>query len=277
MHYNASGTETPRYQTNLSSDENALLAAQALDSAYNFEVNYLGYPAPPSDKGAGGDNLYDVYIANIIYYGYTEPEVEVTPGSNTFTSFIVIDDDYLGFYSPGVNGARVTVAHELHHAIQMGNYVYRGSDLYYYELSSTAMEEFVYDSINDYYAYMNNYFQNTQLCITQQNGYNIAIINLFLQDRFDHNLLRHIWELMIVDTALNAINQALLERGSSFQAEYATFGVWTFFTKHRAEEQYFEEAENYPLVRPLQVINFHSPGVCCQCKLKTGRQLLSFF
>ena len=74
---------------------------------------------------------------------------------------MVIDNDYAGgYYSTGINGARVTVAHEFHHGIQCGNYspknsssLYRNSDVFYYKLTSTAMEEFVVDVVNDYYSF----------------------------------------------------------------------------------------------------------------------------
>ena len=62
------------------------------------------------------------------------------------------------FLTKGINAARVTVAHEFHHAIQLGNYSYRDSDLFFYELTSTSMEEFVFNSVNDYYNYLTDYF-----------------------------------------------------------------------------------------------------------------------
>ena len=76
VHYNAAGIEAPAYEPGLTPDQNALLVAEALDSSWNFEVNYLGYP-PPRDNGGGGDSLYDVYITNTGgggsgFYGYTE-------------------------------------------------------------------------------------------------------------------------------------------------------------------------------------------------------------
>ncbi len=68
------GINTPKYYTNndlLHYSVNDLIkiyidsVAIAADSAYNFEVNYLGYPPPPPDNGVGGDDKYDIYIENI--------------------------------------------------------------------------------------------------------------------------------------------------------------------------------------------------------------------
>ena len=56
---------------------------------------------------------------------------------------MMIDNDFTSYFSSGINGARVTVAHEFHHSIQGGNYIFRPEDTFFYEITSTAMEEFV--------------------------------------------------------------------------------------------------------------------------------------
>ena len=102
VHYDLTGNNALGYDLNL--------LLQALDSAYNFEINFLGYPAPPSDGAEGGDDKYDIYVQNLAgLYGYTQFETKVT--ESRWTSFMVIDNDYVGYYSSGINGARVTVAH----------------------------------------------------------------------------------------------------------------------------------------------------------------------
>jgi len=69
-------------------------------------------------------------------YGQTTSENNV--GLSRWTSYIEIDNDFIGFYTIGINAARVTAAHEFHHAIQMGNYApqsggssIRSSDLFF--------------------------------------------------------------------------------------------------------------------------------------------------
>lgn len=253
IHYNETGNDAPEYSlTEL---------AAALDSAYNFEVNFLGYPPPPVDNGNGGDSKYDIYIIDLggSYYGYTQFEDAL--GNGKYTTFTVIDNDYQGYFTTGINGARVTVAHEFHHAIQTGNYIYRDSDLFYYEITSTAMEEFVFDDVNDYYAYMSDYFNNPTRPFIQNNGYNLAIWNIFLKERFGFNILRRQWELMPAARALNAINLSLNEVGSSFRSELNKFGVWTYFTNYRTfPGKYFEEAANYPVIRTTNPMIFTPPS-----------------
>ena len=60
--------------------------AIALDSSYNFEVNILGYAAPPSDNVAGCDDKIEVYVHNFGggRYGYTDLDSPL--GSNRWTS-----------------------------------------------------------------------------------------------------------------------------------------------------------------------------------------------
>lgn len=253
IHFNKSGIHAPKY------DLNEL--ARALDSAYNYEVNILKYPPPPEDFGEGGDNKYDVYIQNLTgnLYGYTE--IENSIGRDIFTSYIVIDNDFTDTYTKGIDGAKVSVAHELHHAIQIGNYVYRNSDQFYHELTSTSMEEFVFDSINDYYSYMQSFFRNPQKAFPYNDGYNLAIWNIFLKDRFGFDIIKRTWELMRDERALKAIADAISEYGSSFKNEFSLFGQWIFFTNYRTiPHKYFKEAENYPIVHPTMVLDFIPPS-----------------
>ncbi len=264
IHYDLSGPNAPGYDLNL--------LAEALDSTYKFEIDFLGYNTPPGDSATnpnipseeyGGDNRYDVYISNLGsgIYGFTQFEIEIEPGSSKFTSFIVIDNDFLNYFSSGINGARVTVAHELHHSIQGGNYIFRSEDTFFYELTSTAMEEFVFDDVNDYYQYINSYFRSPETPLPLTLGYNVATWNIFLRDNFDYDIIKRQWELMPSVRAIIAINNSLFENGSSFAREYNKYGVWMYFTNYRAVPgSYFEEAVNYPLVEQTLVLQFIPPS-----------------
>jgi len=269
IHYDETGVNTPAYVSGLTVEQNVAEVAITLDSVYRFEINYLGFLVPPPDNGTGGDDKYDVYIVNQPsgLYGYTEIENKV--GATNWTSFIVIDNDYVANYSTGVNGMRVTVAHEFHHSIQLGNYAvlnstipYRNSDIFFYELTSTAMEEFVYDDVNDYYAYMSSYFVNPGNAFPSQNGYNLAIWNIFIKDNFGYFIIKRQWELIPNVPAILAIDQSLNEVSTSFPKELNKFGIWTYFTNSRAIPGiYFEEASNYPLITITLTTQFISPSI----------------
>lgn len=259
IHFDTTGSQVPNYDPSLTIDQNVTEVAKALDSAYNFEVNFLGYPVPPPDNSEGGDNRYDIYITSADgYYGFTQPDSSL--GSQKYTSYIEIHYDYRNYYTKGFNAMRVTVAHEFHHGIQLGNYILRSEDTFFYEITSTSMEEFVYDDVNDYYDYINSYFNTPENAFSNHTGYDLAIWNLYLKENFGFNIIKRQWELMPIQRALNAINMSIAEMGSNFKHELNNFGVWTFHTKHRAiTGKYFEEAAQYPLIRLLSTIIFTSP------------------
>ena len=264
---NFNGNGIPSYVPGWSIDQNVSEVAKALDSAYNFEVNYIGFLPPPSDDVAGGDYRYDIYIINQSsqVYGYTEWENKVGPVN--WTSFMVIDNDYSGYYSPGLDGMKVTVAHEFHHGIQVGSYaIYdanspvRSADTFFYELTSTSMEEFVYDDVNDYYSYMHSYFNSTYKSFSDptHSGYDMAIWNIYLVKIYDFQILKKQWELMPTQRAMYAISNSILDRNSNFAHDYNRFGIWTYYTGYRSipNSPYFKEAENYPLIKPQSKISY---------------------
>ena len=245
--------------------------AIALDSAYNFEVNFLGYPPPPSDNGDGGDNKYDIYISNSIpgEYGETDLDTQI-PGTNRYSSYMIINSNFTGFYTQGIYAARVTVAHEFHHSIQIGDYIYRyDSDEFFYELTSTSMEHFVYPSIHDYYQYLPAYFNDTQFSLGRNFGYNnqeyaLAIWNIFLQENFGYGIIKKQWQLMPQMRALQAISNSLIDYNTSFGTQFNKFGTWIYFTNYRATNGYFASAKDYPIVKPVSTLQIIPPSKTVQ-------------
>jgi hypothetical protein len=264
IHFYKTGAYAPKYDLNL--------FAQALDSAYNFEINYLKYPAPPSDNGEGGDDLYDVYLIGLgNVYGYTQFNTttdEVTPGSNTYRSYMEIDNafDSTVFPTVGINGARVTVAHEFHHAIQIGNYIFREEDRYFLELTSTSMEDFVFSTINDYFNYNATYFRRPYRCFSRNqvgsgDGYDLAIWHFFLQKKYGFDIIKKEWEYLVKYPSIQAVDKALRDYNSSFLEAYNEFGLWCYFTNYRAVQgKYFDDAKYYPLLTPFLKLDFYSPS-----------------
>jgi len=269
IHFDTTGTQAPNYfpgaKNNIQLSVDSL--AIAFDSSYNYEINILGYEPPPDDEGDGGDNLYDVYISSLGtgFYGYTE--FDKRNADDRYKSFIVIDNK-MNVPTPGIDGVRVTAAHEFHHAIQVGSYrAPLAGDEYYFEVTSTSMEEFVYDSINDYYHYLPTYFRNPERRFTYNNGntgYDRVIWNLYLKEKFERDeddstkgfeIIKKSWEIMRNHnrTAIEAISLALSEYGLEMISSFNDFGAWCYFTGYRAQDgKYFEEASEYPLIEPIQ-------------------------
>ena len=91
-------------------------AARAVDTVYVIEVDTLGFQPPPPDGNDGSE--YDVYLVELSWaYGYTEWETQLTSNPDTWTSFMVFDNDYTGFSTPPVDALHVTAAHEFHHSV----------------------------------------------------------------------------------------------------------------------------------------------------------------
>lgn len=267
VHYNTSGNDAPEY------DIQQLLTAA--DSSYIYETSFLGFPAPPFDNGQGGDSLYDIYILNLGgVYGFTEIEDEIAPGSGRHTSYIMMDNDFLGFYTTGIEAARVTVAHEIHHGIQIGNYIVRQQnggilDTWFYEMTSTAMEEFVFDTVNDYHGYLPSFFNGSDRSFGQNSGYNLAHWNIYLRDKHnDLSVFTDQWTLLKNYRALDAIQFSLTDRGLSFQEALHEFSVWCFFTNYRFKPGYFEEGRAYPVIRAKVTAAMNSSLLTMQFLLK---------
>ncbi len=275
IHFDTVGTQAPTYSV--------YELAKAFDSSYNFEVNYLGYPPPPSDNGAGGDNRYDIYVQNLNGdYGFTQPEDTITQGSNKYYSFIEIQNDFSDFFTKGINAARVTAAHELHHAIQFGNYINRyATDGFFYELTSTSMEHFVYPTIPDYLNYLRYYFNYPNKpfsTMDSEREYALCIWNFMLQKEFGFEIIKRQWELMPSMRALDCINQSLIENGSSFYNESKNFGTWCYFTNYRTKaNEYFMDAIDYPLIHLTSTIPFNTAIKTIQLNSQaTSNNYLSF-
>jgi len=261
IHFDTTGSNTAAYSSQLTPYENALEVGKAADYAYSVEVNELKYLPPPNDNGQGGDSLLDIYLFRIGpgYYGSTTWEDVIDNDKQTYTSYIEIDPVFgNGFYTHGLDAMRVTVAHELHHTIQIGNYTNRyDDDGFFYELTSTSMEEFVYDDVNDYYDYIDSYYNRPETPLELTDGYSAATWNIFLKAKYGYDIIRRQWELMPTMRALFAINESLFEYDFSFTKVFNEFGIWMYFTNYRATTgNYFEEAANYPLIKPMSVIQF---------------------
>ncbi|HEX9652984.1 MAG TPA: MXAN_6640 family putative metalloprotease [bacterium] len=234
--------------------------ARAFDESYDLEVTMLGYRAAPGDGGVDGLE-YDIYMQALgpQSYGFTQGEVAI-PGTpqNDYTSYIVIDNDFENdHFTTGVDGARVTVAHEYFHAIQFGYRLFANSEEpFYYEMCSTWMEDIAYDDIDDYFQYLPVYFGRTDIPFNHfdrfLHAYGQAVWNHFVVKNFaDIDVIRRSWEVMQTGPlALAAIDQSLIAKGSRFEDAFAEFAVWNFYTGNRADPlQFYEESPEYPQIK----------------------------
>lgn len=250
---NASGDRIPG-----TAMEFAREAAAAFDRSYTVEIDSMGYAAPPRQRTASAYIVVikaqqpGVYGQTIIdeYIGTSHP-------APIATSYIEIDNDFIGLYSRGVKGLRVTAAHEFHHMIQIGSYGFwdYSQEGFFYEMSSTYMEDYVYTEVNDYYYYLTRFdsiLKRPEQAFFSGAGYDLAIYPKLLEQRYTPVMLRRTWEKIMDLRTLTANDRALWTQQSDLASEYCTFALWNYYTSYRAffanTSETYLEANAYPLV-----------------------------
>jgi hypothetical protein len=240
-----------------SADEFADSVGAVFNEVYLREVGDLGYPSPIQP----GQSVYDVYVTDIGYYGYTETNGTIGASLPTrSTSFIVVENDFQFFYSSGIAGLKVTAAHEFHHAIQFAGYGYWPDEDYFMEMTSTWMEDVVYDDINDYIAYLRDPYSPTAIArgqfatpelefthIDQIIQYSRMIWCKYLEQRHSRDLIRRIWERTQEVPPLEAMDGALGEVGSSLRQAFLEWSAWNFRTGASADTlNGYKESASFP-------------------------------
>ncbi|MFC1564329.1 MXAN_6640 family putative metalloprotease [candidate division KSB1 bacterium] len=227
-------------------------AGEAFDHSRRILVDTLGFQAPPPDEGVDGSE-YDVYVLNMNNYGSTS--WYPMPGSDTRQiSYIEIENDYAEdrFSTHGIEGVKVTAAHEYFHAVHVG-YIWSSLDIFFYEWSSTWFEDVAYSGIDDYLQYLTTLFKNLTRPVNTRNGwheYGMCIWHHFMSRRYGRDIVRKMWERMPDERALAAIeNTIVAETGSTFEIELTAFYQWNYFTGTRADtENKYPEGDLYPEV-----------------------------
>jgi len=229
-------------------------AASILEHVWDVEINQMGYSAPPQQNGQPV-TTYHIYFTDFAYYGVTTPgdvDIAALAGDNR-TSFIELENDYTENYfaTKGLDGLRVTAAHEFHHAIQLG-YIYRESDFYFFEMTATWLEDVLYTNINDYFNYLNSLFGNVGYrTFSDLPRYGNCLYNHMLADKHGNEIISDIWDEIRTHSAIEAISLILSnpKYNDSWVNSINDYGVWLYFTGDRARPAiYFPEGDFYPQV-----------------------------
>jgi hypothetical protein len=177
-----------------------------------------------------------------------------------FTSYLELNTDYERdfFYTKGIDALRVTAAHEFNHAIQLGYNVWFDqfenlTDRFFMEMTSTWMEDYVYDEINDYIQYLDFMFGNLSIYgFNSDAGFFPYANGLFLhmtEDMYGPEMTRTIWDNILQQPAMESIKEVLSQRGESWPHVLNTYATWLYFTGERTVfGRYFKDAALYPMV-----------------------------
>jgi hypothetical protein len=272
FHFDTTGTDAPalldsaghRIPGTVRAFVDSAIAIMA--HVYEYETGTLGFLAPPSDSTLGGGREYDIYIYNLgsSTYGFTTPDIppdipEVEGG--TYSTSIEIHNDF-SFVTPpanrGIPSLRVTLAHEFHHAIQIGSYGYWTNDIWFHEITSVWMEDVVYHGENDYLNYLfdsDSQFRLPGVALTAYDFimYSRGILGKYLTKRFGSNTMLHIWQNIHSKGPLAAIDLTLRQLPSpvtsSLGVAFAEWVLWNYYTGPRADTvNYYSEAALFPVM-----------------------------
>ncbi len=230
--------------------------AASFEHVYDVEIGQIGYEIPPF---AQGFNEYQIYIQeyNGSFYGETAwTGTVVNPGviKPTYASYIQMDNDYREFYSKGLDGVKVTAAHEYHHAIQLGRYGLWAEDRWMHEMSSTYYEEFVYPQVNDYLIYVRNFmkYPDRSMYGWGTDGYELVLWPLLLQNRYGPGLMREFWVGMKHKEPVASMRDALAAAGGDFTSDFCTWTKTNYFTGwrwDRLDPAEYPDGETFPSVK----------------------------
>ncbi|HET9327256.1 MAG TPA: MXAN_6640 family putative metalloprotease [Candidatus Eisenbacteria bacterium] len=222
----------------------------ACEQAWATEVGQLGYTAPAI---ANGQNArYPVTYQAQESYGYTT----VISGQQTR---IVLHPSYAGFpfnddpEGDVIGALRVTVAHELKHAIQRMYSPWTEDN--WLELDATWVEDVVFDQVNDYVHFVRGAgspFSDPALPLFQGNlaSYEDCNWETYLAATLGPDHLRAFWERrrdFAGESVLLSWQQNLAAAGTDLAGVWRDYVAWNFASGEHAVPGYgYEEAAEYP-------------------------------
>ncbi len=245
------------------------------DYAFQIEVDSMNYNAPPIDSLRGGDNLYDIYIANLVYddqslYGFTVTEdiYENENGVIISNSFITIDNNYSikdsitvngvkkqAYRTVGIDAVKITSAHEFHHAIQFGYGIPNEYGSLLMEMSSTWMEYNIHNKIYDFTQYVTDLFKdlyNNVLTIDDpENGYRWSIFFQFLSKSIDKKIINDIWnDIPRNIDFISSLEKNVLNYDRNIKDVWNEFIPYLYFTSSRSiDSVYFNSGKIMPKMK----------------------------
>lgn len=230
VHYDTSGYHAVAadYNYHPTVPDYVYCAAQYLEDSYDMLHDSLGFSPPPQDQVESPEiDAYFLKYNNM--YGETYPEQQIEP--QVWTSYLTLCsdlEDSVSFFTTGLEGLKVTCAHELFHVFQLG-YKYRSSDYFYFEMSSVWFEEFMYPEVNDYHSYFGVYTGNWNYALDHASlYYNNTGFNISMDSRYSQNgdnVIKAVWEQMLNQPALDAISTVLEQRNGSMLNALCDWGT----------------------------------------------------
>lgn len=221
--------------------------AKSLEEVWKIQIVTLGWPAPPSDGGAGGDERLDVYLFDTLdeesgALGATSYGNDVGDNPNSASvelyatsSVVQIDNDFSENDDPNATSLslmRATAAHEFHHAVQFG---YDNDDTqlghWYHEATGAWMETVTFPEDQDAVGYVAYSFQYPEICLGSASDPEGLLMYgdwLFLQSLADVHgpqIIQALWDNIAQYEGFTALEQTLLTYGSGLSQAAAHWRI----------------------------------------------------
>lgn len=253
VHYTTSGVDA----TTLAYAESTAVYAESCWA----RCTRLGWITPPGDYGAGGDNLFDIYLrssGNLGAYGvsmYDTANAAYYPDG--WCSWLEICTDSVPQPFSRYGRLKALVAHEFHHSVQQAYSEYEEPKWAFYENCSVWVEDVLWPGHGTLYwrnnsieAYVINpltypYYSTNSIASTYE--YPGGLYPLFLTEYFGPNTVRRIWELCGSHAGNHLLKDidSVLQRdfGSSLENALGHYAIWRYFTGGRDDNLHYTRAD----------------------------------
>ncbi len=209
-------------------------AGQYADESWRVMVDSLGFVDPVRPGSP-----YRIRFQKMGSYGYTQP--------SGGTTFIVVHNDFIGSAFSNnddpegkqLGALKVTIAHELKHAIQFETSRWQGDSggVLWAEMDATMMEEVVYPQVNDYVSYVSgSIFSNPTTSVP--NSYPMASFSLYYHERVGPRFWVNVWNRIRLNNTLPMFTAMRNELGELFDEHYVGNHLWHHASGSRARSGY---------------------------------------
>jgi hypothetical protein len=225
----------------------------AFDYSRSVTCSSRGFRFPVTDNGS---EIIDIYVYDLKgKYGVTNSKKVYKNkkyGKRVATCYISIDNSYdqsKGFKENRDDCMKVTAAHEFFHAVQ---YAYNiDADSWWKEATATWNEDEVYNSVNDYYQYVEKIFSSPYKSLENFSYAGVVFVKYLSENLGGYGLVKRIWEYQAVtyDKSLSAIDRAIRET-------YPNNDIGTIYNEFTASNfnpsQYYREGSAWNISAAVQ-------------------------
>jgi len=301
IHYDTIGYNAPSLvdKNNNGTPDYIDSVAYYFEKAYQIQVEEIAYLSPIPDGGGRGSDHYDIYIwdlgnSNLPHeipydkgglYGLTmwnEDDIIVYEPFQKSYTFIVIDNNYSptdsvrelnsnvkypAYKETGIDGLKITAAHEFQHAIQFMYGLSSPAPITIMEMCGVAMEFRLYPESKDYLQYVKNIFSNLSAypfgVDNAQTGYGFSIFAKYILQNYGDKIFKNMWELVANKVELyEALKNSFYMNKLDFYEEWNKFSKWIYYTGERAiDGEYFDNAKELPEIKFDRTLVYSEPSI----------------